>query len=173
MDILSKIRTIPDFPKPGIMFKDITSLLADPEAFAAVISGMEARYGGRGLTKVVGVESRGFLFGAVLAHSLGIGFVPIRKAGKLPAKTRRRSYSLEYGEATIEIHEDALAPGERVVLVDDLLATGGTARAAAELVQDLGAEVDEIWFLIELGFLPGRKALERFRVHSEAVVAAE
>ncbi|MDX2175646.1 MAG: adenine phosphoribosyltransferase [Candidatus Sumerlaeia bacterium] len=173
MDILSKVRTIPDFPKPGIMFKDITSLLADPEAFAAVIAGMEERYGGRGLTKVVGVESRGFLFGAVLAHSLGLGFVPIRKAGKLPAKTRRRSYSLEYGEATIEVHEDALGPGDRVVLVDDLLATGGTARAAAELVKELGAEVDEIWFLIELGFLPGRKALEGFRVHSEAVVESE
>ena len=172
MDLESRIRTVPDFPKPGIQFKDITTLLSDPEAFNAVVFALAQRYHDKGLTKVVGVESRGFIFGAALAHALGLGFVPIRKVGKLPAATFQRSYDLEYGSATIELHRDALAPEDRVVLIDDLLATGGTLAAAAELIDEAGAHLEEIWVLIELGFLPGRAKLPGRRVHSEVLVAS-
>jgi adenine phosphoribosyltransferase len=173
MDVLSKIRNVPDFPKPGIQFKDITTLLADPEAFNAVIFELARRYHTTGLTRIVGIESRGFIFGAALAHALGLGFVPIRKAGKLPADTYRRSYALEYGEATIELHKDALNADDVVLIVDDLLATGGTLKAAAELVGETGARIAGIWVLIELSFLPGRKVLEGYPVHAEVDVASE
>lgn len=173
MDILAKVRTVPDFPKPGIMFKDITTLLQDGPAFAQVMRQLQARYTGAGLTHIAGIESRGFIFGGALAQMLGIGFVPVRKAGKLPGDRIRRSYSLEYGEATLEIHTGALKKGDRVLLVDDLLATGGTLKASAELVEELGASVHEIWVLIELGFLPGRRVLDGYRIHAEAVVSGE
>ena len=173
MDILSKVRNIPDFPKPGIQFKDITTLLADGPAFRETINLLENRYRSRGLTAVVAIESRGFLFGAALADRLGIGIVPIRKIGKLPGDKIRKSYSLEYGEATIEVHRDALNAKDRVVVIDDLLATGGTLKAACELVNELGATIDEIWVLIELGFLPGRQVLSSYRLHAEAVVTGE
>lgn len=159
MDLKSYIREVPDFPQPGILFRDITPLLAAPEALQAVVDQLRDRYAGRGIGKVLGVESRGFLFGAPLALSLGVGFVPVRKAGKLPADTISRSYDLEYGSATLEIHRDAVAKGEKVVIVDDLLATGGTARAAAELAESAGAVVEEIAFVIELADLGGREGL--------------
>jgi adenine phosphoribosyltransferase len=173
MDLMATIRNVPDFPIPGIQFKDITTLLADGAAFAEAMKRLEGRYAGRGLTKVVGIESRGFIFGAALARTLGIGFVPVRKAGKLPAETLKRSYELEYGTATIEIHRDALGPSDRVVLIDDLLATGGTLAAAAELVGETGAKLEEIWVLIELTFLSGRQKLRGQKVHSELQVAGE
>ena len=173
MDLESRIRTIADFPKPGIQFKDITTLLADPDAFNHVIFQIGKRYHERGLTKVVGVESRGFIFGAALAHALGLGFVPIRKAGKLPAETYQRSYDLEYGSATIELHKDALGAEDRIVLIDDLLATGGTLVAAAELVEESGAAIEEIWVLMELAFLPGRAKLGDRPIHADIVVGGE
>ena len=173
MDLLATIRNVPDFPKPGIQFKDITTLIANAEAFRFVMAGLEQRYANRGITKVVGIESRGFIFGAALATRLGVGFVPVRKIGKLPADTIKRSYSLEYGEATVELHRDALTAADRVVVIDDLLATGGTAKAACELVLELGATIDEAWFLVELAFLPGRKALGSIPVHAEVVVSSE
>lgn len=172
MDLLSKVRNVPDFPKPGIQFKDITTLIQDPAAFRHVIRLMADRYKGAGLTHIIGVESRGFIFGAALAYELGLGFVPVRKVGKLPAKTIKRSYALEYGEATVEIHHDALDATSRVVIVDDLLATGGTLVAACELVAELGASIHEIWVLIELDFLGGRAKLP-YNLHSEIVVSAE
>lgn len=170
MDLESRIRTIPDFPKPGIQFKDITTLLADPDAFNQVVFQLAKRYHDRPITKIVGIESRGFIFGAALAHALGLGFVPIRKQGKLPAPAFARSYDLEYGSATIEMHKDAVGPEDRVVLVDDLLATGGTLAAAAELVEEAGAAIDEVWVLMELAFLPGRERLGARPVHAEIVV---
>lgn len=157
MELQKFIRDVPDFPKPGIIFKDITPLLGDPEAFKHMISIFAQRYRGQNISHICGIESRGFIIGAALALELGVGFVPIRKAGKLPYKTRRREYSLEYGTDAVEIHEDAVKPGEKVVLVDDLIATGGTAQAALELLEDIGAEVAEIAFAIELEFLQGKE----------------
>jgi adenine phosphoribosyltransferase len=153
------IRDVPDFPKPGILFKDITPVLGDPELLRMVIDGFVESARPLGVDKVVGIESRGFIFGTPLAAALGVGFVPVRKRGKLPWKCESVSYALEYGEATIEMHSDAIQPGERVVLIDDLLATGGTAAAAVSLVRRLGGEVLEAQFLIELSFLSGREAL--------------
>ncbi len=173
MDLMSKIRNVPDFPKKGIQFKDITTLLGDAEAFKAVIDGLVARYEGKGITKVVGIESRGFIFGAALAHAIGAAFVPVRKAGKLPADTIQKSYALEYGEATIEMHKDAMNDSDLVVIIDDLLATGGTLEASAELVASTGAAIHEIWVLIELAFLPGRSKLMGFQVHAELMVEDE
>ncbi|MCC6546936.1 adenine phosphoribosyltransferase [Candidatus Sumerlaeota bacterium] len=173
MDVLAKVRNVPDFPKPGIQFKDITTLIADGEAFRAVIDILAERYRNGRITRVVGVESRGFIFGAALADRLGVGFVPIRKLGKLPAETLRRSYALEYGEATVEVHKDSLDSGDRVVIIDDLLATGGTLRAACELVEELGATIEEVWVLIELAFLPGREKLTKWKVHAQAIVEGE
>lgn len=173
MDLLSKIRNVPDFPKPGIQFKDITTLLQDVEAYNHVIRKLADRYRSAGLTKVVGIESRGFIFGAALAHSLGVGFVPVRKAGKLPADVISKSYELEYGQATIELHTDALGPKDCVVVVDDLLATGGTLAAAADLVSQTGAAIHEIWVLIELAFIPGREKLKKYKLHAEIVVKGE
>ena len=154
------IRDIPNFPKPGIVFKDITPILSDPGMFHASIDLFLERCRGKKIDKIVGIDARGFLFGSTVAYELGIGFVPIRKRGKLPYKTEIAKYSLEYGEAEMEMHIDAMMRGERVVLVDDLLATGGTSAAAAALIEKVGGELLEAQFLIELGFLNGRKQLE-------------
>ena len=151
------IRDVPDFPKPGILFKDITPLLADPALFKLSIDCFVEATRAAGAEKVVGIDARGFLFGAAVAYELGLGFVPVRKKGKLPYQCQSAAYKLEYGEAVVEMHIDALKPGERVVLIDDLLATGGTAAAAAQLINKMGAELLEVQFLIELGFLNGRK----------------
>jgi len=153
------IRNVPDFPKPGILFKDITPLLADPLAFHVVIDAFTEHYLPRRVEAVVGIESRGFIFGAALAARLNTSFVPVRKPGKLPASTDRVAYSLEYGTAELEMHKDSLYPGARVVIVDDLLATGGTAAAAAELVRLQRGTVDSFAFVIELSFLGGRSKL--------------
>jgi len=158
--VLSRIRDIPDWPEAGVMFKDITPLLLDPTAFAGVITALAAtgrdESGGAGVETVVGIEARGFILAAPVAHMLGVGFVPIRKQGKLPYRTRSASYALEYGEATIEVHEDAFKPGDRVLIVDDVLATGGTVESAAGLVTAAGAEVVAVSVLMELGLLSGR-----------------
>jgi adenine phosphoribosyltransferase len=158
-DFESYIRTIPDFPIPGIQFKDITPLLANPQAFSSVINRFTDRYTARGIDAVVGIESRGFIFGAPLALQLGAAFVPIRKPGKLPHQTLGVDYSLEYGTNRLEIHRDAVQPGAQVVVIDDLLATGGTIAAACDLLTQLGAQVVETAFLIELQFLQGRLRL--------------
>lgn len=153
------IREVPDFPTPGILFKDITTLLADAEGLRRAIDCLADPYRDVPLDKVVGIESRGFIFGAAVAERLGVGFVPARKQGKLPARTVRVEYALEYGTDVVEMHEDALAGGQRVLIVDDLLATGGTARAVADLVTGQGAEVRALAFLIELDALSGRERL--------------
>ena len=162
----SRIRNVPDFPKPGILFYDITTLLRDPTGFGAAIEQLAAPFEGAGIDLVVGIESRGFILGAPVATRLGAGFIPIRKPGKLPAKTLRESFSLEYGSDAIEIHQDAVAPGQTVLIVDDVLATGGTARAAASLVKQLGGRLHALSFLIELDFLKGREKLGGERVVS-------
>ncbi len=159
MEFEKYIRDIPDFPEKGIVFKDITTLLIDSEAFSKVIDKMADTYKGKGIDKVVGIESRGFIFGGMLSYILGAGFVPARKAGKLPYKTIRESYSLEYGESIIELHEDSINKGDKILLVDDLLATGGTAEAVVKLIKRLGGEISGIEFLIELDFLNGREKL--------------
>jgi adenine phosphoribosyltransferase len=156
--IKTRIRDIPDFPTPGIMFKDITPLLADPAAFGAVIDALAAGHGP--VDKVVGIEARGFILAAPVACRLGAGFVPVRKQGKLPAATHAQTYELEYGTATVEVHKDAFLAGDRVLIVDDVLATGGTARATAELIRRAGADVTGVAVLLELGFLSGRSALK-------------
>lgn len=157
------VRDVADFPEPGIVFKDITPLLADADGFAAVVEGLaEAGRDASGATvvdKVLGMEARGFILAAPVALALGVGFVPVRKAGKLPHDTHRVAYSLEYGEAVLELHQDAVAPGERVLVIDDVLATGGTARATDELVAACGASTAAFAFLMELGFLDGRQHL--------------
>ena len=157
--LTSRIRQVPDFPKPGINFYDITTLLRDPVGFGAVIEQLAAPFERAGIDLVVGIESRGFILGAPVATRLGAGFVPIRKPGKLPAKTLRESFSLEYGSDAIEIHLDAVTPGQTVLIVDDVLATGGTARAAASLVKQVGGTLHALSFLIELDFLHGREKL--------------
>jgi adenine phosphoribosyltransferase len=162
------VRDIPDFPKPGIVFKDITPILQDHNAFKAVVHLVSLRYLGKGIDRVIGVESRGFLFGSPVAFELGCGFGIVRKAGKLPHATISRTYDLEYGTATLEAHVDTVSAGERVIVVDDLLATGGTAKATVELLRELGAHVVGAAFLIELGFLPGRKVLEDMGVEVTA-----
>lgn len=154
------VRDVPDFPKKGIVFKDITPLLSDQALFRASIDLFLERCRGREVDKIVGIDARGFVFGSVVAYQLGVGFVPIRKRGKLPYRTEIAKYSLEYGEAEVEMHTDAVTEGERVVLVDDLLATGGTSAAAAALIRNAGANLLEAQFLIELEFLEGRKRLE-------------
>ena len=155
--ILSRIRDVPDYPQPGVLFKDITPLLADAAAFAAMVAGLAGGYAG--VDKVAGIEARGFILAAPVACALGAGFVPVRKAGKLPGPSYGQTYDLEYGTATIEVHQDAFAPGERVLIVDDVLATGGTAAAATELVRLCGATVEAVVVLLELGSLDGRAAL--------------
>jgi len=168
MDLASFLRDVPDFPKPGIIFKDISPLLASPEAMRAATDQLAALDFGD-VDKVVGIESRGFLFGVPLAMKLGIGFVPVRKPGKLPWKTNRVEYELEYGTDAVEIHQDAIRPGERVLLIDDLLATGGTMGAACKLVEACDGVVAGCGFVIELAFLKGRESLSPHRC--EALVA--
>ena len=165
-DLEAAIRNVPDFPQPGIQFKDITPVLGDARLFAGAVDLMAARHADAGIDACVGIDARGFIFAAAAAKQLGTGFVPIRKQGKLPWKTHEESYSLEYGEATIAIHQDALQPGARVLLLDDLLATGGTAAAAANLLQKIGAEIVEVGFMIELGFLDGREKMNGHPVNA-------
>ena len=164
--LVNLIREIPDFPKEGIGFKDITPLLKDGPAFKKAIDLLAQQYQNQGINKVVAVESRGFILGAGLAYKLGAGFVPVRKKGKLPAKTVEVTYSLEYGEDTLQMHQDAIQPGERVLIVDDLLATGGTAQATIELLQKLNAKIVGIYFLIELTFLHGWDKIKEYPVYS-------
>ncbi len=166
MDLKSKIRSIADFPQKGIIFRDITTLLKEAEGMHQAIEQMEKKLEGLEYDIVLGPESRGFLFGMPIAYNQKKGFVPVRKKGKLPAKTVSKEYALEYGTSTIEIHEDAIEKGQRVVIVDDLLATGGTAKAIVEMVEEMGAEVVALDFLIELEALQGRKALEGYFVES-------
>lgn len=166
MRLEDKIRDIPDFPQKGIIFKDITPLIGDPKGFKATLDRLAEVCKGKNVDAIVALESRGFLFGAPLAYNLGVGIIPIRKKGKLPSETFQMEYSLEYGTNVVEIHRDALAPGQRVLIVDDLLATGGTALAAAKLVEKLGAVVTGLVFVIELTFLQGRDKLAGYDVTS-------
>jgi adenine phosphoribosyltransferase len=168
--IIDRIRDVPDYPKPGVTFKDITPLLADHTAFAAVVDAIVAYYGRGTIDKVAGVEARGFILAAPVAYHIGAGFVPVRKKGKLPSSTYAESYDLEYGSETIEVHQDAFTPGERVLIVDDVLATGGTARATAELVRRTGAQVAGLSVLMELGFLNGREKLSDLDLHAMVTV---
>lgn len=165
-ELKSIIRDIPDFPKKGIVFKDITTLLADGKSFHRMIDLIAHRYLGQRIDQVVGVEARGFLLGSALAYKLGTGVTLVRKPGKLPYKTRRKTYELEYGTDTLEIHEDAFQPGAKVLVADDLLATGGTMAAVIDLVEELGAEVVECTFMAELAFLNGRERLPDGKVFS-------
>ena len=167
MDDLKRIiRDIPDFPKEGIVFKDITTLLADARSFQRMVDLLAHRYLGQKIDQVVGVEARGFILGAALAYKLGAGITLVRKPGKLPFRTRKKSYELEYGTDTLEIHEDAFSPGDRVLIADDLLATGGTMAAVVDLVSELGADLVECCFLAELEFLDGRRRLPEGKVFS-------
>ncbi|MDX1386110.1 MAG: adenine phosphoribosyltransferase [bacterium] len=166
MDLKAIVRDIPDFPQPGIVFKDITPLLQNPEAFKSIVDSLTERYQDKPLDVIAGIESRGFLFASVLAYTLQKPLVIIRKKGKLPHITVSYTYQLEYGEDTIEMHEDSIPKGSKVLLVDDLLATGGTAEAAAKLVEKMGGEVFEIAFLIELAFLKGREKLKGYSIHN-------
>lgn len=168
-DLLKYIRNIPDFPKPGIQFKDITTLLKNPVALKACLDEFEKLVAEK-VDVVVGTESRGFIFGAPLADRLGAGFVPVRKPGKLPAATLKEEYELEYGTDALEIHKDAIEKGQRVLIVDDLLATGGTMEATIRLVEKLGGEISQIQFLIELAFLNGRKKLGNYPVNALIVL---
>lgn len=165
------IRNVPDFPKPGIQFKDITPLLQHPDLCKEIVDGLVERWKTEGIDAVVGIESRGFLFGMALAQGLNVPFVPLRKPGKLPAATFSYAYDLEYGQAEVEIHQDALEPGQRVLIHDDLLATGGTAEAAAELVRKCKAEVAGFTFIIGLSFLSGEKRLEKYDAQIESILS--
>jgi adenine phosphoribosyltransferase len=167
--VANYIRTIPDFPHEGIMFRDVTTLFADPRGFRMAIDQMLHPYAGLRIDKVVGLEARGFIMGGAIAHQLSIGFIPIRKKGKLPGKTLSQDYKLEYGEATMEIHDDAIQPGEKVLVVDDLLATGGTAEAGIKLLERLGAEIVSTSFIIDLPELGGRKRLEALGIDVQAL----
>ena len=166
MKLEERIRDVPDFPKKGIIFKDITPLLKDTAAFKYVIDLLTERYHDKGVEVVVAMEARGFILGAPLAYKLGVAFVPVRKVGKLPAETVSAQYSLEYGVDSLEMHKDAILPGQKVLIIDDLLATGGTIEATIELVEKLGGEVIGIAFLIELTFLNGRQKLKDYQVMS-------
>ncbi len=162
MDLASLIRDIPDWPKPGIIFKDITPLLANPAALAMAVEQMANPYRGQNIQAVVGAESRGFIFGTAIAQALSAGFIPVRKPNKLPWNTHAITYDLEYGSDTLEVHQDAITPGQRVLMVDDLLATGGTMKACCDLVQQLGGEIVGISVLIELAFLNGRDRIKPY-----------
>jgi adenine phosphoribosyltransferase len=166
VDLKSKIRNVPDFPIKGIMFRDITTLVKDKAAFRFVIDQLHERYKDKKIDQIVGIESRGFIFGGALADRLGCGFVPARKLGKLPAETIEESYELEYGRTSLQMHTDSIKPGERVVILDDLLATGGTLRATANMVEKLGGYIEEIAVIIELTFLKGRQKLNSHRLYS-------
>ncbi len=165
-ELKSYIREVPDYPKPGILFYDITTLLKDPEGLRKVLDAFYERYRDEKVDKIVGVESRGFIFAPALAARLGAGFVPVRKPGKLPAETLSESYELEYGTDRLEMHRDAVSAGERVLIVDDLIATGGTAEATVRLVEACGGEVTGLGFLVELTFLNGREKLKGYEVTS-------
>ena len=165
-DLRALIREVPDFPKPGIRFYDITTLLKQPDAFREVIDRMAEPVADERIDLVVGMESRGFIFSAPMAYKLDAGFMPVRKLGKLPAETIEVEYELEYGTATLEIHSDAISPGQRVLIVDDLLATGGTVMGTIELVRRLGGEVAGLSFMVELGALKGREKLDEFEIHA-------
>ncbi len=167
MDELKKlIREVPDFPKPGINFYDITTLLKHPEGLRKTVDALAAEFAGAKIDTVVGIEARGFIFAPALAYHLGAGFVPVRKPKKLPAERASISYDLEYGQDTLEIHRDAIGNGHRVIIADDLLATGGTARAVVDLVESLGGKIEGLVFVVELEFLPGRQKLEGYDVRS-------
>ena len=166
MDYKKLIREVPDFPKPGILFYDITPLLKDSDCFRSIITDLTQKYGNRQIHKIVGIESRGFIFGSPLALHLNAGFVPVRKPGKLPADVYEVKYNLEYGSNSLAVHRDAVLEGERVLIVDDLLATGGTAAATVHLMRQLGAEIVGVVFLVELSELEGRKKLDGCEVHS-------
>ena len=171
MDLTQAIRTIPDYPKPGIMFRDITTLLADPRAFRRAVDELVQPFAGRRIAKVAGIEARGFILGGAVAHQLSAGFLPVRKRGKLPAETLRQTYALEYGTDEVEIHADAVAPGETVLLVDDLIATGGTAEAAVTLLRRAGADIVGAAFVIDLPELGGAKRIEALNVSVRSLVA--
>ena len=160
------VRDVPDFPEPGIVFKDITPILSCPKLFSLAVENMINSLGDAKIDKIVGIDARGFIFGTAIANKLQCGFIPARKAGKLPWKSIQETYSLEYGTATLEMHEDAVQKGENVAIIDDLLATGGTSKAAANLVNRLGGSIHSISFFVELTFLPGREVLKDFQVHS-------
>jgi len=166
MDYKGLIREVPDFPKPGILFYDITTLLKDAQGFRQIFDELTSKYRNQGISKIVGIESRGFIFGSPLAYHLGTGFVPVRKPGKLPADTFEVKYNLEYGSTSLAIHRDAIQIGERVLIVDDLLATGGTAAATVHLIRQLGGEIVSLAFLVELQFLKGREKLNGCDVYS-------
>ncbi len=166
VDLSHYIRSIPDWPKKGILFRDITPLLAAPEAFAAAVEGLCAGYRDESVQYVAAVEARGFIFGAAVAKELGVGFVPIRKAGKLPFKTQSISYDLEYGTDTLEVHSDAVRKAAKVLMVDDLLATGGTMAAACKLIEKIGGEIAGIVFLVELSELAGRSRLSQYKINA-------
>ena len=166
MDLKQHIRNVPDFPKAGILFYDITTLLRDPQGYRITVDMLSTPSEGQGIDAVIGIESRGFILGAAVAHRIGAGFIPIRKPGKLPAKAIKESYDLEYGKDALEIHEDAVQPGQKVLIVDDVLATGGTAAAAVQLVRKLGGDLHGLAFLIELLFLNGKQKIAGERVYS-------
>jgi adenine phosphoribosyltransferase len=166
VDLAGYIRSIPDWPKKGILFRDITPLLADPKAFAAAVEALCAGFADGGIQYVAAVEARGFIFGAAVAAKLDVGFVPIRKKGKLPFKTESISYDLEYGTDTLQVHSDAVSKGAKVLMVDDLLATGGTMAAACKLIEKIGGKIAGITFLVELSELPGREKLRPYRINT-------
>jgi adenine phosphoribosyltransferase len=166
MDLKQHIRNVPDFPKPGILFYDITTLLRDPDGFRATVDQLATPYRGRPIDAVVGIESRGFILGAAVAQDLRAGFIPVRKPGKLPAKAIKESYNLEYGQDALEMHVDAIEKGQKILVVDDVLATGGTAAATAQLVRKLGGDLQGMAFLIELSFLNGKSKLRDEQVFS-------
>ena len=171
--LLSAIRTIPDYPKPGILFRDITTLLGNARAFRRAVDELVHPYSGTGVAKIAGIEARGFILGGAMAHQLSSGFVPIRKKGKLPHTTVRVAYSLEYGVDEMEMHTDAVQPGEKVILVDDLIATGGTAEGAVKLLRQMGAEIVAACFVIDLPDLGGRKKLEALGVNVRTLIGFE
>jgi adenine phosphoribosyltransferase len=166
MDLKSQIRNVKDFPKQGIMFRDITTLLKNPEAFNYTLEQLLDFAKDKKINKVVGIESRGFIFGSVLAHKLNCGFIPVRKPGKLPAEKVSISYSLEYGEDKLEMHKDAIEPGDKVLVHDDLLATGGTMNAVCQLIEKLGGKIVQVSFIVELSFLNGRDKLKSYDIRS-------
>ncbi|MCK3776553.1 adenine phosphoribosyltransferase [Ensifer sesbaniae] len=172
-ELISAIRNIPDYPKPGVMFRDITTLLGNPRAFRRAIDELVHPYAGTKIEKIAGIEARGFILGGAIAHQLSSGFVPIRKKGKLPHDTVRIAYSLEYGVDEMEMHKDAIRPGEKVILVDDLIATGGTAEAATKLLKQMGAEIVAACFVIDLPELGGRKKLEALGVNVRTLIEFE
>ena len=166
MNLKQSIRTIPDWPEKGIMFRDITTLMENSEAFAEACNQLYERYKNAKIDKVAGIDARGFIFGAVLAYKLGVGFIPIRKKGKLPFETIEENYSLEYGKNTLELHSDAISKGENIVIIDDLIATGGTIKASINLIEKLGGKINECAFVIELPDLKGREKLKGYNVFS-------